>query len=254
MRTRALVTTTLLVALLSGTGIAVSHAADLLWQVENPFRFFKCTRPSPCMRRRSTPCADPPASRCRRTSSGGRAPPQRSRLQGRIDAGSLRRDRRPALCAEPARLGGADAGRHLLRERWPAAPLFAGLRAQIFLGLGQGRLHPAGRPHGADPDRARAARRRDRRLHLDLAAAQAGRQARDQEARLQGQAHHRARSLFARPRRLGRLGHGEIAGRPRARRSERGGRGPLHRRARRFVRLGRKQSGPAGASSAPRAR
>ena len=41
MRTRALVTTTLFVALQSGSGIAVSHAADLTWEVENPYRFFK---------------------------------------------------------------------------------------------------------------------------------------------------------------------------------------------------------------------
>jgi hypothetical protein len=41
MRTRALVTTTLFIALQSGSGIAVSHAADLLWEVENPYRFFK---------------------------------------------------------------------------------------------------------------------------------------------------------------------------------------------------------------------
>jgi hypothetical protein len=40
-RARALVTTTLFVALQSGSGIAVSHAADLLWEVENPYRFFK---------------------------------------------------------------------------------------------------------------------------------------------------------------------------------------------------------------------
>jgi len=43
MRTRALVATTLLVALQSGSGIAVSHAADLIWEVENPYRVFKRT-------------------------------------------------------------------------------------------------------------------------------------------------------------------------------------------------------------------
>jgi hypothetical protein len=41
MRTRAVVTTTLFVALQSGMGIAVGHAADLEWEVENPYRFFK---------------------------------------------------------------------------------------------------------------------------------------------------------------------------------------------------------------------
>ena len=43
MRTRALVITTLFVAFQSGTGIAVSHAADLTWEVENPYRFFAPT-------------------------------------------------------------------------------------------------------------------------------------------------------------------------------------------------------------------
>jgi lysophospholipase L1-like esterase len=41
MRTRALVTTTLFVMLQSGSGISSSHAADLVWEVENPYRFFK---------------------------------------------------------------------------------------------------------------------------------------------------------------------------------------------------------------------
>jgi hypothetical protein len=41
MRTRAVVTTTLFVVLQSGSGISSSHAADLVWEVENPYRFFK---------------------------------------------------------------------------------------------------------------------------------------------------------------------------------------------------------------------
>jgi hypothetical protein len=40
MRARALVTTTLIVVLQSGSGISSSRAADLNWEVENPYRFF----------------------------------------------------------------------------------------------------------------------------------------------------------------------------------------------------------------------
>ena len=47
----------------------------------------------------------------------------------------------------------------------------------------------------------------------------AGGKAETQAACLQGQAHHRARAVFARPRAVRRRGHGEAAGRPRARRA-----------------------------------
>src|SRR3977135_4724511 len=41
MRHATLATTSLVVALSTGFGIAPSKSADLVWQVENPFRFFK---------------------------------------------------------------------------------------------------------------------------------------------------------------------------------------------------------------------
>src|ERR1700730_1874029 len=41
MRTKALLATTLFISAQSLYGIATSHAADLLWEVENPYRFFK---------------------------------------------------------------------------------------------------------------------------------------------------------------------------------------------------------------------
>jgi len=41
MRAKALVATTLFVSFQSAIGIATSHAADLIWEVENPYRFFK---------------------------------------------------------------------------------------------------------------------------------------------------------------------------------------------------------------------
>jgi hypothetical protein len=43
MRTKALVATTLFISTQCVYGIATSHAADLLWEVENPYRFFKRT-------------------------------------------------------------------------------------------------------------------------------------------------------------------------------------------------------------------
>src|ERR1700692_889123 len=43
MRTKALLATTLFISVQSLYGIATSHAADLLWEVENPYRFFKRT-------------------------------------------------------------------------------------------------------------------------------------------------------------------------------------------------------------------
>jgi hypothetical protein len=43
MRTKALLATTLFISTQCAYGIATSHAADLLWEVENPYRFFKRT-------------------------------------------------------------------------------------------------------------------------------------------------------------------------------------------------------------------
>src|SRR5258708_28687008 len=42
MRTKALVAATLIVSM-QVFGIKASHAADLVWEVENPYRFFKRT-------------------------------------------------------------------------------------------------------------------------------------------------------------------------------------------------------------------
>ena len=46
MRPKALVATTLFISFQSAYGIASSHAADLTWEVENPYRFFKQEAPS----------------------------------------------------------------------------------------------------------------------------------------------------------------------------------------------------------------
>jgi lysophospholipase L1-like esterase len=41
MRSKALLATTLLVSIQTGFGVGVSYANDLIWEVENPYRFFK---------------------------------------------------------------------------------------------------------------------------------------------------------------------------------------------------------------------
>src|SRR5215471_19060528 len=43
MRTKGLVAATLIISVQTISGIAVGHAADLIWEVENPYRFFKRT-------------------------------------------------------------------------------------------------------------------------------------------------------------------------------------------------------------------
>jgi hypothetical protein len=43
MRTKGLVAATLIISIQTISGIAIGHAADLLWEVENPYRFFKRT-------------------------------------------------------------------------------------------------------------------------------------------------------------------------------------------------------------------
>ncbi len=43
MRTKVLVAATLIVSSQAMSGISASHAADLVWEVENPYRFFKRT-------------------------------------------------------------------------------------------------------------------------------------------------------------------------------------------------------------------
>ena len=115
------------------------------------------------------------------------------------------------------------------------------------MGHGEGRLRPAQGAYGRNPYRARRACRRLGKMCLDLAAARARRPHAEPHACLQQEADHRAGALFARPRPLRRIGDGHAAGRPQARRHQCRGRGPVRRRARRFFRVGRRQSGPSGA-------
>ena len=169
--------------------------------------------------------------RCRRTSSG--APSARSTIP------TARTPRRPTAARRPpasaisraARLGGADLGRDLLREQRAPAPLRERVRAQIFLGHGEGRLRPAGSARRLSS----ASRRSSSRVSAATASGPGSRarpEARGDAARtVRGQAHHRARALRVRSQ-FRRLGHRQAARRPRACRARGGGRGPLHRRAR----------------------
>ena len=167
----------------------------------------------------------------------------------------MRGDRGAALSAKPSRLGRADPQRQLLRDQRQAAPLFAGLRAQIFVGHGQGGLRPAGGAHGQIQIAARAARRRDRRLHLDLAAAQGRRQDRNARSSPAKDKLTIARVPFALDRaQFRRRGHGQAAGRARACRARRRGRGPLRRGARRSALPPAKAIPTGRCSSAARAR
>ena len=143
----------LFVSVFTGFGASSATAADLIWQVENPFRFFKGTR-SFAMHEAAFNAVRGNGALPADIDLAHRAQAQRSGLQGFLVARSLRRDRRPALPAEPARLGRADAQRQLLRGERQAAPLFADLRAQVFLGHGEGGLRPARGAHRHHPDRA----------------------------------------------------------------------------------------------------
>src|SRR5262249_15940127 len=160
------------VSLFASLAAGSSQAADLIWEVESPFRFFKASRSFALHEAafnavRGEACAPSarstiPTARTPRRPIAARRPPA------------------SAITTAPwAGRGGGDRGRDLLGEQGPLAPLRERVRAQIFLGHGERRLCPAGGAHGRRPHRARAARGRQRRLRLGLAAAQSRRQERD---------------------------------------------------------------------------
>ena len=120
-----------------GFGAKPGHSADLIWQVENPFRFFKSTRSFAYQEaafnavRGTGPL---PADIIWRTERRLNDPDCKDFVLAR----SLRRDRGKALSAEPARLGGAErsttiamrstASRAAIRP--PATANFRGARAK----------------------------------------------------------------------------------------------------------------------------
>ncbi len=186
-------------SLFAGLAASTSHAADLIWEVESPFRFFKPTRSFALHEAafnavRGDPSQPLPADIIWRT-------------ERRLNDPDCQDASTPDRCA-------ATAGKRYQQSRlgWAAQTLgetcyesngrprrySATLRAQIFLGHGERRLRSARGAHGRDPHRARTAWQRERRVHLELAGAQGRRQNREQAHGLQGQAHHRARALRAR--------------------------------------------------------
>ena len=243
---RAIATIACFLSIFVGFGAKPGHSADLIWQVENPFRFFKSTRSFAYQEaafnavRGTGPL---PADIIWRTERRA----QRSRLQGLVLARSLRRDRGQALSAEPPRLGGADAQRHCYEVNGKPRRYSATLRPQIFVGQREGRLHPARRAHRDDTDRARAACRRAPAIASGAGSRARRRQDRDESSSPASKPLTISRVPYSQQAaQVGRVGHGEAAGRPRACRPRRRGRGSFHRGARRFLRVGRKQSGSSG--------
>ena len=244
MRYAARAAATLFVATFSiGLTATPSISADILWKVENPFRFFKRSASFDMYERafdavRGNPSLPVPDKIIWKTERRLNDPdckdivePQRLRQLGAQE-----------LREQPAGLGVAYGRLHLLRPQG-ATPLHGGVRPALFLGHRARGLRAARGAHGPPVALARDPRRAaGRRLHLDLDAAPHRRRRRDAQAGLQGPARHQAAALFARPPHLGRHRQGAAAGRPRAGRPGGAGRGPVHHRDGRQLHVGRRQS------------
>jgi hypothetical protein len=98
-------------ALFAALAASTSQAADLIWEVESPFRFFKPTRAFALHEAafnavRGDPSQPLPADIIWRTERALNDPD----CQECFDPRPLRGDRRQALSAKPPRLGGSDGG------------------------------------------------------------------------------------------------------------------------------------------------
>jgi len=190
MRRNALSTSLWLVAIATTFASGTVQAADLIWQVE--IRSGSSNPPihSPPRRPRST--------RVRGAPTGPLPADIIWRVERRLNDPDCKDASTPDRCAETAgpryaqsRLGWAaqtlgdtcyESDGRPRRYRRSASANIPGARPRKTTFLPD--AHTV-----ANPDRARSAHGRGRRLPLELAAAQAGRQAGNQEARLQGQAH-----------------------------------------------------------------
>jgi hypothetical protein len=157
--------------------LSSSHAADLIWEVENPFRFFKPTKSFALHEAaftavRGDPSAPLPANVIWRT--------ERS-----LNDPDCKDASHPDRCAatagkryEQSRLGWAaqTVGETCYESNGRPRRYSPVCERKYSSGHGQRRLCAAGSAYGRNPHRARAARQRDRRLHLELAAAQDRRQ------------------------------------------------------------------------------
>jgi hypothetical protein len=132
MRRQALVTTAWAVSLFASLAASPIQAADLIWEVENPFRFFKPTRSFALHEAAYNTVRGDPAS------------PMPADIIWRTERRLNDPDCKDASHPE---------------------------RAQILLGQREGRLRPPRRSHGRHPHRPSGARGPERRLRLELAAA-----------------------------------------------------------------------------------
>ena len=210
MGRHSLATAILAVSILAVFSNTPTQAQDLQWQVENPFRFFKSTR--------SFALHEAAYNAAR---GNGELPRDVVwRTERRLNDPDCKDSSTPDRCAATAgkryqqsRLGwAAQTLNDICYDRnSAAAPLHRAMRTDLFLGQGAGGLRPARSAHRHHLDRAREARGRDRRVHLDVAPAPRRRQGRDQEAGLRQQADDRARSVFARRGGVGRFGRRHAA-------------------------------------------
>ena len=254
MGRHSLAATVSVVTILAAFSTTPTQAQDLQWQVENPFRFFKSTR--------SFALHEAAYNAVR-----GKGDMPRDvvwRTERRLNDPDCRDSSSPDRCA-------ATAGKRYQQSRlgWAAQTLgdtcydrnsrprryTAQCERDLFLGQGARRLRAARSAHRHRLDSGREARRRDRRVQLDVASAPRRRQGRDQEAGLQQPAHHRAAFRIRatlRPRAF-RLRSRCPNGTP-ALRTQRRGRGHLRRRARRFASPPAKAIPTSRSSSARRAK
>ncbi len=180
-----------------------SDAADLIWEVENPFRFFKPTKSF---------ALHEAAYNGGARRSGDAAPPDIIwRTERRLNDPDCKDPSHPDKCAATAgkryqqsRLGWAaqtvgetcyDSNGHPRRYSAVCERKYSWGSAKEDYVLPEAHTVTI----RIAPEHARG---RHRRLHLELAAAQGRRQGRKQEAHLQGQADDRARSARARPQRF----------------------------------------------------
>ena len=254
MRRQALATAwavSLFASLAAGSG----QAADLIWQVENPFRFFKSTRSFALHEAAYTAVRGDPRRRCRRDIIW--------RTERRLNDPDCKDPRRPTSAPRPPASAISRAGsagrrrrcrRHLLRQQRTAAPLFAVCERKYSWGTARKTTCcPRRTPSrsGSRPSSSKAS--------PATAPGSGGRAAAAARSRPRSRPARTSSPSRACPiRAIARVSGVSVAvtlpdGRELVR-TRRRGRGHLHRRARRFVRLRRKQSRPAGPVQRRRAR
>ena len=213
---RRLATSTWLVCVsLATLQLSAAAASDLVWEVENPFRFFK--KPSAFALHekaydavRGKPETPVPANIVWRT-------------ERRLNDPDCTDKSSPGRCYdtkragyERSRLGWAAQTLEvdLLRAQLAAVPLHGGLRAPVFVGHREGRLHPPRCPYGGGDAFARTAcGSRHWRMHVLLAAARGCRQGRNNQAAVQEAIRHQAGAVLAGQQGLRRGRQGRDAGR-----------------------------------------